>query len=32
MKVHLNALQSEDTVEGELGLTTLKKLIAFARS
>ena len=32
MKVHLNALQAEDTVEGELGLTTLKKFIAYARS
>ena len=32
MKVHLNALQTEDTVEGELTLTTLKKFIAYARS
>lgn len=32
MRVHLNALQSEDTVEGELSLTILKKFIAYARS
>ena len=32
MQVHLNALQTEDAVEGELGLATLKKFIAFARA
>lgn len=31
MQVHLNAFQSEDAVEGELELATLKKFIAFAR-
>ena len=32
MRVHLNALQSEDTVEGELSLSMLKKFIAYART
>ena len=32
MQVHLNALQAEETVEGELSLTTLKKFIAFCRT
>ncbi|XP_064403008.1 DNA replication licensing factor mcm5-like [Halichondria panicea] len=32
MRVHLNALQTEDTVEGELDLATIKRFIAFARS
>ena len=32
MQVHLNALQAEEAVEGELSLTTLKKFIAFCRT
>ena len=32
MKVHLNAAQSDDTVEGELPLSVLKKYIAYCRS
>lgn len=33
MQVHLHAVQQEEEeVEGELGLTTLKKFIAFCRT
>jgi len=32
MQVHLNALQADEVVEGELSLTELKKFIAFCRT
>jgi len=32
MQVHLNALQHEEGIEGELSLAVLKKFIAFCRS